>query len=150
LRFGLTVTERPFVMPSAPLPRPRGPSPSATFGVSRTAGVTVLTAVGELDITVTAELGDLLAAELAQRPPVLAVDAGAVTFCAARALTVLINAATDALAAGVPFVLVTRRRAVLRPLIVLGLQPALPVYRDVGEALSWLELLPRLTDVTPG
>jgi anti-sigma B factor antagonist len=135
-------------MPSAPLPRPRGPS--AAFEVARTAGVTVLAAAGELDMTVTDELAELLNREVAARPPVLAIDAAEVTFCAARVLTVLVNAATDAHAAGVPFVLVTRRRPVLRPLTALGLEVVLPAYREIGEALAWLELLPRLTEVTPG
>ncbi|WP_326953900.1 MULTISPECIES: STAS domain-containing protein [unclassified Amycolatopsis] len=136
-------------MPAVPLPRQRGVFASARFDVSVSAEATVLAAAGELDISVAASLAESLDRELALRPPVLVVDAAAVTFCAARALTVLVKTAADAHAAGVPFVLVTRQRSVLRPLTALGLERVLPVYRDLAEALSWLALLPRLTEPAP-
>ena len=131
-----------------PLPRPRDPAgqaPVATFDVTITADAAVLSATGELDISVTGRLAGLIERELAFRPRALVVDASAVTFCAARALTVLLTSAADAHEAGVPFAVVTRSRAVLRPLGVLGLERALPLHADLAEALAWLTLLPGLT-----
>ncbi|WP_328616840.1 STAS domain-containing protein [Amycolatopsis sp. NBC_00355] len=137
-------------MPAVPPPRHRGTFASVTpFDVSTSAEATVLAVAGELDASVVDALAESLDRELALRPPVLVVDAAAVTFCAARALTVLVKAAADAHAAGVAFVIVTEQRSVLRPLTALGLERVLPVYRDVAEALSWLALLPRLTEPAP-
>ncbi|WP_328451904.1 MULTISPECIES: STAS domain-containing protein [unclassified Amycolatopsis] len=113
--------------------------------MTATADAAVLSATGELDISVIGHFAGLLERELAFRPRALVVDASAVTFCAARALTVLLNSAADAQAAGVPFAVVTRSRAVLRPLSVLGLERALPLHADLAEALTWLTLLPGLT-----
>jgi anti-anti-sigma factor len=131
-----------------PLPRPRDPAGQASiasFDVITTADATVLSATGELDISVTDHLAGLIERELSLRPRALVVDASAVTFCAARALTVLLGSAADAHAAGVPFAVVTRSRAVLRPLSVLGLERVLPLHADLAEALAWVTLLPGLT-----
>jgi anti-anti-sigma factor len=135
-------------MPTIPLPRPRDPAgqpPVASFDVTTTAEAAVLSATGELDISVIGHFAGLIERELVLRPRVLVVDASAVTFCAARALTLLINTAADAHAAGVPFAVVTRSRAVLRPLAVLGLERVLPVHGDLAGALDWLAVLPGLT-----
>jgi anti-sigma B factor antagonist len=135
-------------MSTIPLPRlrdPAGQAPVARFDVTTTAEAAVLSATGELDISVIGHLAGIIERELDLRPRVLVVDASAVTFCAARALTVLLTAAADAHAAGVPFAVVTRSRAVLRPLTVLGLERVLPVHGDLAEALDWLALLPDLT-----
>ena len=135
-------------MSPLPLPRPRHPAvqePVASFDVTTTAEAAVLSATGELDISVIGHFAGLIEHELALRPRALVVDASAVTFCAARALTVLLNSAADAHAAGVPFAVVTRSRAVLRPLAVLGFERVLPVHGDLAEALDWLALLPGLT-----
>ncbi|MFG1642943.1 STAS domain-containing protein [Amycolatopsis sp. NPDC049252] len=135
-------------MSAVPLPRLRDPAvqaPIATFAVTTTAESAVVSATGELDVSVIGHLAEIIERELGLRPRVLVVDASAVTFCAARALTVLINAASDAHAAGVPFAVVTRSRAVLRPLTVLGLERVLPVHGDLAAALDWLALLPGLT-----
>jgi anti-anti-sigma factor len=136
-------------MPAVPLPRHRGTFASALFDVAVSAEAAVVAAAGELDVSVAGALAGSLGRALVRRPPVLVVDAAAVTFCAARVLTVLVQAAADAHAAGVPFVLVTEQRSVLRPLRALGLERVLPVYRDLAEALSWLALLPRLTEPAP-
>ncbi|MEA5363536.1 STAS domain-containing protein [Amycolatopsis sp., V23-08] len=132
-------------MSTVPLPGLRDPAPVGTFAVTTTADSTVVSATGELDVSVIGHFTGILERELGLRPRVLVVDASAVTFCAARALTVLINAASDAHAAGVPFAVVTRSRAVLRPLTVLGLERVLPVHGDLAAALDWLALLPALT-----
>ncbi|WP_328453476.1 STAS domain-containing protein [Amycolatopsis sp. NBC_00438] len=127
--------------------RPHDPSGStACFRITTSAGATVLAAAGELDLTVTDRLADLLERELGLRPRALVFDAESVTFCSARTMTILVKTATDAKAAGIPFVIVTHRSAVLRPLTALGLEQDLPVYGDVAGALAWLELLPQLAE----
>jgi anti-anti-sigma factor len=135
-------------MSVVPLPRLRDPAgqvPVASFSVTTTADAAVLSATGELDVSVITRFAEIIERELSLRPRVLVIDASAVTFCAARALTVLLNTAADAHAAGVPFAVVTRSRAVLRPLTALGLERVLPVHGDLAEALDWLALLPGLT-----
>ncbi|SFW67468.1 STAS domain-containing protein [Amycolatopsis australiensis] len=131
-------------MSSMSLPRPRDPRrrPAASFAVARTAGASVVTVAGELDLTVTDRFAALLADELDRRPPVLVCDTSAVEFCAARVVTILLDAVADATAVGVPLAVAGRRRALLRPITALGLGDRLPVHRTVGEALAWLARSP--------
>lgn len=120
-----------------PAPRTR---PSATFEVTTTAEASVVTASGDLDLAVTERLGALLHQELRLAPPALVFDASDVTFCSARVLTILLDAAAD----GVPFAVAGRCRSLLRPITVLGLEQLLPVHWSVAEALAWLKLAPQL------
>ncbi|UOZ03639.1 STAS domain-containing protein [Amycolatopsis sp. WQ 127309] len=127
----------------------RSPDPSgstACFRITTSAGATVLAAAGELDLTVTGRLAALLHRELGLGPAAMVFDATAVTFCSARTVTILVTTAADAKAAGIPFAIVTRSSAVLRPLTALGLERELPVHGDLGQALAWLELLPQLAE----
>ncbi|VVJ16305.1 Uncharacterised protein [Amycolatopsis camponoti] len=117
-----------------------------SFEVIRTAGATIVAAAGDLDLAVTDVLEALLDRELRRRPPALVVDTAAVTFCAARVLTILVDATADAVLRGVPFALAGRNRVLLRPIELLGLGRVLPIHRDTGEALSWLAAVPLLTD----
>ncbi|MFF1613952.1 STAS domain-containing protein [Amycolatopsis sp. NPDC058278] len=130
------------------IPRSRGPRhrAAASFGVTRTAVASVVTASGELDLTVTDLLAALLAYEVRLYPPALVCDTSAVEFCTAGVLTVLIDSVADAARAGVPFAVAGRRRALLRPVTALGLEQALPLHRSVAEALKRLTLSPHLTD----
>jgi anti-anti-sigma factor len=121
--------------------------PEASFEVTTTAQAMVITAAGELDLAVTGRLAALLAREIGLRPKALLFDASLVTFCGARVLTVLMDSSTHAVAAGVPFGVIGRRRSLLRPIGVLGLEQALPVHRAAAEALAWLALLPQLTEL---
>jgi anti-anti-sigma factor len=98
----------------------------------------VVTVAGELDLTVTDRFAALLAHEVRMRPAALVCDVSAVEFCTARALTVLVHAVAEAAAAGVPFGVAGRRRALLRPITALGLESVLPVHHCVAEALAWL------------
>lgn len=114
------------------------PRPTATFQVTVTTEATVLDIAGDLDSTTTGRLADHLGAELSLRPPALVTDASEVTFCATRALTVLLAADEDARAARVPFAIVTRRRALLRPLALLGLDRQLDIQPTLDDALHRL------------
>ncbi|WP_277875436.1 STAS domain-containing protein [Amycolatopsis camponoti] len=125
---------------SVPRPRDSRRRASAAFAVTRTGAASVVTTAGELDATVTDQFAALLADELHRQPRALVCDTSAVEFCAARALTILIDMVADAAAARVPFAVVGRRRAVLRPITALGLEQVLPVHRSVEEALDRLTL----------
>jgi anti-sigma B factor antagonist len=135
------------LMSSLSVPWPRDPRrwPLASFAVTRAGDVSVLTAAGELDLAVTDQFAALLADELRRQPRALVCDTSAVEFCTVRVLTILIDAVTDAAVARVPFAVAGRRRALLRPIIALGLEQVLPVHRSVGEALDWLTLSPDST-----
>ncbi|WP_146060381.1 STAS domain-containing protein [Amycolatopsis sp. CA-128772] len=124
------------------VPRPRDPRrrPTASFTVTRTREASVVNASGELDLAVAAQLAALLAEELCRLPPALICDTSAVEFCAARILTVLIDAVADATVARVPFAVAGRSRGLLRPIAALELEQVLPVHRNVADALSWIAL----------
>lgn len=127
-------------MSSMSVPRPRDPlrPPRASFTVTRTADASVVAAAGELDLAVTDRLASLLADELRGRPRALVCDTSAVKFCAARVLTILIDTVADAAVARVPFAVVGRQRALLRPIVALGLEETLPVHGSVREILDRL------------
>ncbi|WP_103349861.1 STAS domain-containing protein [Amycolatopsis sp. CA-128772] len=140
-------------MSSEFVPRPRRRwkySPEASFTVTRTAETSVVTAVGDLDLTVTGDLAALLGQEIDLRPQALVLDASAVTFCAARGVTVLLDALADAEVAGVPFAVVGRQQALLRPITAPGLEQVLPLHQSTADAVAWLALLPQLTDLNAG
>ncbi|OXM59099.1 hypothetical protein CF165_49405 [Amycolatopsis vastitatis] len=132
--------EEAMLMSLMSVPRPRDPRcrPVASFAVTRTAEASVVAAAGELDLTVTGHLAVLLAQELRRQPPALVCDMSAVDFCAARVLTILINAVAGAAVTGVPFAVAGRRRALLRPITALGLEQDLPVHESVADAVDWL------------
>ncbi len=130
-----------------PSPRhPPVPEPSGSLEVSKTTEATVVTAAGDLDLIVTDDLEALLEREIRRQPAALVFDASAVTFCAARVLTILVDATADAVLHRVPFAVAGRTRPLLRPIAVLGLDRVLPVHRDTREALAWLAALPLLTE----
>ncbi|GAB3155380.1 STAS domain-containing protein [Amycolatopsis sp. NPDC004378] len=120
------------------------PSPTATFAVTTTADASAVTAAGDLDLTVTGRLETLLDRELRLTPPALVFDASAVTFCGARTLTILLATAAAAEGNAVPFAVVGRHRALLRPITALSLQHVLPLHASTAEALAWFALVPRL------
>ncbi|WP_146060342.1 STAS domain-containing protein [Amycolatopsis sp. CA-128772] len=127
---------------SSSVPRPRDPRrlPPASFAVTRTPQASVVTASGELDLTVTGQFAALLAEEVHRRPLALICDTSAIEFCAARVLTILIDTVADAAVARVPFAVAGRSRALLRPITALDLEHVLPVHCSVADALSWAAL----------
>ncbi|MEV0071060.1 hypothetical protein [Amycolatopsis sp. NPDC050768] len=78
------------------------PRTTATFVVTTTTRKSA--AGGDLDCAVAERLSGLPADELALRPSVLIVDLTRVTFCGTRVLHLLLTAAADAHAAGIPCV----------------------------------------------
>ncbi|AXB47950.1 STAS domain-containing protein [Amycolatopsis albispora] len=115
------------------------PYPNARAGmvVSTTAEATVVAIGGEVDALLTPRLRDQLAIEIQLAPRALVVDLSGVRFCSSAALGVLIGACGDARTAGIPFAVVTRQHAVLRPMELLNLRELLAVRPTVDEALAW-------------
>ncbi|GHF94496.1 hypothetical protein GCM10017567_06210 [Amycolatopsis bullii] len=126
--------------PSVPRPRDPRSRPPTSFAMTRVGEASVVVAAGEIDLMVTARLAALLAEELRRQPPALICDMSAVEFCAARALTILIDTTADAAVKRVPFAVAGRSHALLRPIAALDLAQVLPVHRSVAEAVSWLAL----------
>jgi len=108
---------------------------AARILVTATADETVVTVEADLDLRCTAQVRERLAEELSLRPHALIADFTRVTFCSAAGLSVLIETAAAAEAAGIPFVLAASQRAVLRPIRALGLAGVLPVARSAEEAV---------------
>lgn len=134
-------------MPPMFFPLPRNGSahaPTASFTVTKTAETTVVAVSGEIDLAVAGRFAALIDQELRLRPRALLIDATGLTFCAARGLTVLLDATSDALIAGVPFAICGRCRPLLRPIELLGLDHALPLHSSTADALAWLAVLPQL------
>ncbi|MFD9701388.1 STAS domain-containing protein [Lentzea sp. NPDC059081] len=101
--------------------------------------VFVVRMAGELDIIAVGEVSAALDASVSSGLPVIA-DATEVRFCCSTVLGVLYNVHVRATKAGRRFVVVTDKRALLRPLRILGLLDAMTVLPDVDAALRELEL----------
>ncbi|MET9266429.1 STAS domain-containing protein [Amycolatopsis sp. NPDC004079] len=110
-------------------------TPARTL-ITATAGETVVAVSAELDVRSTARLREVLAGEMALRPPALIADVSALTFCSVSGLEVLTDAARAADAAGIAFVVVAGQRAVLRPLRVLGLDREFRVVERLADAIE--------------
>ncbi|UOZ03159.1 STAS domain-containing protein [Amycolatopsis sp. WQ 127309] len=114
---------------------------TSTLTVTTTHDSTVVAATGDLDGAVAEHLLGRLADEVALRPRALVIDLSRVAFCSARVLRVLLTTSADAHAAGIPCVLVSDQRAVLRPIAVLGLDHLLQVQPSLAAAREWLAVL---------
>jgi anti-anti-sigma factor len=104
------------------------------IAITTTADRTVVAVTGELDLSVTGRLADLLGEELDLAPRALVIDLTHLAFCSARGLGVVLDAVAAARAAGIPVAVVADGRAVLRPVEALGLEAELPLYRTLAEA----------------
>lgn len=112
------------------------PGTPARILVTATATETVVAVAAELDLRSTGRLQERITGELALRPRGLIVDLTRVTFCSARGVGVLTDAARIAAAANIAFLVVACHRAVLRPLRVLGLESELAMADSLAEALE--------------
>ena len=80
------------------------------------------------------DLRKALDEELRFKPSVLIADLSAVTFCDSSGFTVFVQTRAKAEEAGVPFILVTQERALLRPRSLLGLDAVLTVHPTLDSA----------------
>ncbi|MEV6640702.1 STAS domain-containing protein [Amycolatopsis sp. NPDC051371] len=110
--------------------------PSLT--VTTTRETTVVAARGELDNAVAERLQDCLTREIRLRPRALVVDLSQVDFCSAGIIRVLLDAHDHGRVDGVPFAVISARRAVQRPISALGLDHLMPLHADLAAAEDWL------------
>ncbi|EMD24231.1 STAS domain-containing protein [Amycolatopsis azurea] len=104
------------------------------ISVTTSSADTVVTVSGEIDLAVSDGLRKALEEELRFTPAALIADLSAVTFCDSSGFTALVQIRTQAEKAGVPFVLVTQERALLRPMSLLGLDSVFNVHPTLDSA----------------
>ena len=109
-----------------------------TISVTATRTDTIVSVVGELDLTVADRLRRRLAGEVARTPPALIIDLTGVDFCSAVILGLLVQITTTANAAGVAWAIAGNSRAVRRPITITGLEPVLRLVPDVAAARQQL------------
>lgn len=113
---------------------PRRRVPSLAVTVTATDADTVVTVAGEIDLAVAESLRHSLEEELRLGPSALIADLTGVSFCDSSGFTALIQILAEAQDAGIPFILVTRERALLRPLALLGLDAVFIVHPTLASA----------------
>jgi anti-sigma B factor antagonist len=118
------------------------PDGTNTVSVDLTEGsdLTVAAVSGELDSGVAGFLRRHFVEALAAGPPALLLDFAAAGFCSAAVLRVLTEVTGAADSAGVAWAFVSDQRAVLRSLVLAGLDETLHPLPTVAAARSWLAL----------
>ncbi|MFD5249378.1 STAS domain-containing protein [Amycolatopsis sp. NPDC058340] len=104
------------------------------ISITASATDTVVTVSGEIDLGVSDDLRRALDEELRFKPASLIADLSAVTFCDSSGFTVFVQIRAKAEEAGVPFILVTQERALLRPMSLLGLDAVFTVHPTLDSA----------------
>ena len=99
-------------------------------------GVTVLHAVGDIDMLTAPVLDSVVGSRLLSGPRVLVLDLREVGFMSSAGLASLMSARARCTAAGVALRLVGSGDPVLRPLVVTGLVELFDVHRDLATALA--------------
>lgn len=112
--------------------------PAFTLAVTTTETDTVLRVTGELDATVSGRVRVQLTAVIESGAPTVIVDLSEVSFCDSSGLSTLVHAHSSAEATGTKLVIVTRQRALLRPIALLGLDNLLKVEPDLESARAAL------------
>jgi anti-sigma B factor antagonist len=102
--------------------------------VTATDADTVVTVAGEIDLTVSESLRRSMEEELRLGPAALIADLTEVSFCDSSGFTALVQVRAQAEEAGILFILVTRERALLRPLALLGLDSVFNVHPTLDSA----------------
>ncbi|WP_410598197.1 STAS domain-containing protein [Amycolatopsis sp. lyj-90] len=95
---------------------------------------TVVTVSGEIDLAVSDGVRRALEEELRFTPAALIADLSAVTFCDSSGFTALVQIRAKTEEAGIPFILVTQERALLRPMSLLGLDAVFNVHPTIDSA----------------
>ncbi len=95
---------------------------------------TVVTVSGEIDLGVADGVRQSLDDELRFGPAALIADLSEVSFCDSSGFTALVQIRAKAEEAGIPFILVTQERALLRPMSLLGLDAVFNVHPTIASA----------------
>lgn len=107
---------------------------SLDISITASADDTVVAVSGEIDLGVSDDLRRALDEELGFKPSALIADLSAVSFCDSSGFTVLVQIRAKAEEAGVPFIMVTQERALLRPMSLLGLDAVFTVHPTLDSA----------------
>ncbi|WP_370961870.1 STAS domain-containing protein [Amycolatopsis sp. cg9] len=117
---------------------PEDSLPVLTVRVRTVPEAVVVAAQGDLDLGSAPVLRARAGAALDGQPEALVVDLGGIDFCGSAGLQVIAELVAATAAAGVPFALVTDRRAVLRALQLTQLDDTLALHPTLSGALAWL------------
>ncbi|MFG3013550.1 STAS domain-containing protein [Streptomyces cinerochromogenes] len=101
-----------------------------------TDGITVLTAVGEIDHTSTSPLAEALKVHVPGSAPRVVVDLRHVTFMDSSGINVFLAARRDLLEAGGWLRLAGAQDSVMRTLQIVGVDAVLPCYPSLREAIA--------------
>ncbi|MFC3453839.1 STAS domain-containing protein [Amycolatopsis speibonae] len=104
------------------------------ISITTSATETVVTVSGEIDLAVSDGLRQALEEELRFTPAALIADLSAVSFCDSSGFTALVQIRAKAEESGVPFIMVTQERALLRPMSLLGLDSVFTVHPTLDSA----------------
>lgn len=94
----------------------------------------VVAVTGALDLSAAPALGDTLAAELDREPERLVVDLTGVTILSSPGIAVLLRA--NRRSESTRLCLIVDSEHVHRPLDLLGIFDAIPVFRSLGQAVA--------------
>jgi anti-sigma B factor antagonist len=109
-----------------------------TFTVTTTAADTVVAVAGEVDTSCAEEVRTRLTDELTVGANALIADLTAVPFCDSSGLSVLLDAHSRAAEEGVPFVVVSDQRGLLKPIRMLHLDAVLTIHPTLAAARAAL------------
>ena len=120
---------------SADTPPPAQEETAAHPGVHWSGRHAIVTIPAELDVTNTAEVGELLAAVIAQSPEVLTADMTATTFCDSAGVHTIAAASELAATSGTELRLVLGDSPAARIFELTGFDQLLPIYPDIQQSL---------------
>jgi anti-sigma B factor antagonist len=109
-----------------------------TVLVTERDGVLVVQVVGDIDTATEGAVRATLLAQLDRQPAQLVVDLTEVDFFSSAGIQLLVDAAARAKRQDVALVVVTDRRAVLRPLQITSVDRVLDIHGSLPEALAAL------------
>ncbi|MGA9872215.1 MAG: STAS domain-containing protein [Rhodococcus sp. (in: high G+C Gram-positive bacteria)] len=99
------------------------------------AGVAVVKAHGEVDLTTAPDLAEAIDKAMASAPTILVVDLSGVGFLASVGMSALIKARRE-MGSATTMALVADGPATRRPMELVGLDAAIPLYSDLASALA--------------
>lgn len=113
-------------------------APPFEVGEYQTGQAVVVTVSGEVDMLSAPRLSGAIRTALAAKPAALIVDLLKVTFFASAGMTVLVNAQADA-KPPTQVAVVAEGAATSRPIKLMGIDSALPLFSTLDGALSGLD-----------
>jgi anti-anti-sigma factor len=122
-----------------------GDVPGTGYEVRWVAGVPVVSAPGEIDVTNVCGLRDAIRSCTNAEGATLVVDMSETTFCDSAGMNQIVRAHQRAVAASGELRLVVGSASVMRILAIVGIDRMLPIYTSLDEALVEASAPSRLT-----